>query len=60
MFRQVQQAIVPRLPMACAISNWPNITEGLATSWRQRRMQVDTIMGQHPMAATRIYSGKLN
>ncbi len=53
MFRQVQQAIVPCLPMRCAISNWNEIAKGLASPWRRRRKQVDAIMGQHPGLAIR-------
>jgi hypothetical protein len=44
MLHQVQQAIMPGLPLADAIENWESIAEGLAEPWRRRRPQIEAIM----------------
>jgi hypothetical protein len=44
MLHQVQQAIVPHLPMKRTIRRWNDIAEGLAEPRRQRRAQVDAVM----------------
>lgn len=45
MLHQVQQAIVPHLPMKRTVRRWNGIAKGLAEPWRQRRAQVDAVMG---------------
>lgn len=47
MFHQVQQAVIPRLPMDQAIGRWHEIANRLAAPWRKRRPQVETTMGCH-------------
>jgi hypothetical protein len=47
MFHQVQQAVMPRLPMDQAIGRWHEIANRLSAPWRKRRPQVETIMGCH-------------
>ena len=43
MLHQVQQTVVPHLPMEHTISHWNRIAEALASPWRQRRPQVDAL-----------------